>query len=238
MSKRDPGNPADAQETSVQSTNGANNMHELEHRLIQLNVNDHVEKKQGLSYLSWAWAWQEALRIDPAATFNVHTFDGKPYMDVNGTGMVWVSVNLGSRARSCFLPVMDYKNKAITNPDSFQVNTAIMRCLTKCLAMFGLGLYIYAGEDLPPSEEPATKEPAKEVQAPAVDGQEVANLKLFSESVIELIAMSDSEKDLRSYWKANQTTLDKLKAALPDDYARVVAQFTSAKLKLQEKASA
>lgn len=238
MSKRDPGNPADAQETSVQSTNGANNMHELEHRLIQLNVNDHVEKKQGLSYLSWAWAWQEALRIDPAATFNVHTFDGKPYMDVNGTGMVWVSVNLGSRARSCFLPVMDYKNKAITNPDSFQVNTAIMRCLTKCLAMFGLGLYIYAGEDLPPSEEPATKEPAKEVQAPAVDEQEVANLKLFSESVIELIAMSDSEKDLRSYWKANQTTLDKLKAALPREYANVVAQFTNAKLKLQEKENA
>ena len=214
-------------------------MHELEHRLIQLNVNDHVEKKQGLSYLSWAWAWQEALRIDPAATFNVHTFDGKPYMDVNGTGMVWVSVNLGSRARSCFLPVMDYKNKAITNPDSFQVNTAIMRCLTKCLAMFGLGLYIYAGEDLPPSDEAVTKEVAvKEDPAPAVDEQEVANLKLFSESVIELIAMSDSEKDLRSYWKANQTTLDKLKAALPKDYANVVAQFTSAKVKLQEKANA
>ena len=62
--------------------------------LLKLNVNDHVEKKQNLSYLSWAWAWAEALKSDPAATFEVKTFDGKPYMEINGTAMVWVTVTM------------------------------------------------------------------------------------------------------------------------------------------------
>jgi hypothetical protein len=120
--------------------------------LIKTNVNDHVEKKNGLSYLSWAWAWAEALKADPKATFKVEMFGDKCYMEINGTAMVWVTVTMFDKPMTCQLPVMDFRNKAIPNPDAFAVNTAIMRCMTKALSLHGLGLYIYAGDDLP--EEP------------------------------------------------------------------------------------
>jgi hypothetical protein len=120
--------------------------------LLKLNVNDHVEKKNGLSYLSWAWAWSEAIKADPQATYKVEMFGDKCYMDINGTAMVWVTVTMFGKPMTCQLPVMDYRNKAIPAPDAFAVNTAIMRCMTKALSLHGLGLYIYAGEDLP--EEP------------------------------------------------------------------------------------
>lgn len=120
--------------------------------LLKTNVNGHVEKKNGLSYLSWAWAWAEALKADPKATFKVEMFGDKCYMEINGTAMVWVTVTMFDKPMSCQLPVMDFRNKAIPNPDAFAVNTAIMRCMTKALSLHGLGLYIYAGDDLP--EEP------------------------------------------------------------------------------------
>jgi len=117
--------------------------------LLKLNVNEHTEKKGNLTYLSWAWAWAEALKADPAATFEVVMFGDKCFTDINGTAMVWVTATMFGKAMTCQLPVMDHRNKAITNPDSFAVNTAIMRCMTKALSLHGLGLYIYSGEDLP-----------------------------------------------------------------------------------------
>ena len=117
--------------------------------LLKTNVNEHTEKKNNLTYLSWAWAWAEALKADNKATYKVEMFDGKCYMDINGTAMVWVTVTMFDKPMTCQLPVMNYKNQAIQNPDAFAVNTAIMRCMTKALSLHGLGLYIYAGEDLP-----------------------------------------------------------------------------------------
>jgi len=122
--------------------------------LLTLNVNDHTEKKANLTYLSWAWAWAEALKADPKATFKVEMFGDKCFMDINGTAMVWVTVTMFDKPMTCQLPVMDHRNKAIVNPDAFQVNTSIMRCMTKTLSLHGLGLYIYAGDDLPQGEEP------------------------------------------------------------------------------------
>ena len=122
--------------------------------LLTLNVNDHTEKKANLTYLSWAWGWAEALKADPKATFKVEMFGDKCFMDINGTAMVWVTVTMFDKPMTCQLPVMDHRNKAIQNPDAFQVNTAIMRCMTKALSLHGLGLYIYAGEDCPSGEEP------------------------------------------------------------------------------------
>ena len=119
------------------------------HSLLKLNVNEHVEKKGNLSYLSWSWAWAEALKADPKAHYQVQMFGDKCYTDINGTYMVWVTVTLFEKPMTCQLPVMDHRNKAITNPDAFAVNTAIMRCMTKALALHGLGLYIFSGEDLP-----------------------------------------------------------------------------------------
>ena len=117
--------------------------------LLKLNVNEHTEKKANLTYLSWAWAWAEALKADPKATFSVNTFGDKCFMDINGTAMVWVTVVMFDKPMTCQLPVMDHRNKAIQSPDAFQVNTAIMRCMTKALSLHGLGLYIYAGQDIP-----------------------------------------------------------------------------------------
>lgn len=123
--------------------------------LLKLNVNEHTEKKGNLTYLSWAWAWDLALKADEQATYKVEMFGDKCYMDINGTAMVFVTVTIFGKPMTCQLPVMDFRNKAITNPDAFAVNTAIMRCMTKALSLHGLGLYIYSGEDLP--EEAVTK---------------------------------------------------------------------------------
>ena len=120
--------------------------------LLKKDVNSHTEKKNNLTYLSWAWAWAEALKADADATYRVEMFDGKCFMDINGTAMVFVTVTMFKKPMTCQLPVMDYRNKAIPNPDAFAVNTAIMRCMTKALSLHGLGLYIYAGQDLPEGE--------------------------------------------------------------------------------------
>jgi hypothetical protein len=121
--------------------------------LLKINVNVHIEKKNNLSYLSWAWAWAEVLKVDPAARYTVHEFDGLPLVYLKDqTAMVKVSVEIKGDIKTCLLPVLDHRNKPIQNPDSFAVNTSIMRCLAKCIALHGLGLYIYAGEDLPESE--------------------------------------------------------------------------------------
>lgn len=128
--------------------------------LLKINVNDHTEKKNGLTYLSWAWAWAEVLKLDPRATWAAHEWGGMPAMFLpDGSAMVKVSVTIKGDTKWCSLPVMDHRNKAIKQPDAFAVNTATMRCLAKAIAMHGLGLYIYAGEDLP--EEEKQEKPAQ-----------------------------------------------------------------------------
>jgi len=122
---------------------------ELINELLKKNVNEHTEKKNGLTYLSWAWAWAEALKADSSASYKVEMFGDKCFMDINGTAMVFVTVTMFGKPMTCQLPVMDYRNKAIPKPDAFAVNTAIMRCMTKALALHGLGLYLYSGEDVP-----------------------------------------------------------------------------------------
>ena len=123
--------------------------------LLKINVNAHTEKKGQLTYLSWAWAWAEVLKIDPLANWQARTCDGKPCMYLaDGSAMVSVDVTIKGDTKGCVLPVMNHKNAAINNPDAFAVNTAIMRCLAKAIGMHGLGLYIYAGEDLPEADTP------------------------------------------------------------------------------------
>jgi hypothetical protein len=146
--------------------------------LLKINVNGHVEKKGNLSYLSWAWAWAEVLKIDPGAWWNSHEWNDRPAMFLpDGTAMVKVSVEVKGNTKTCVLPVMDNRNRAIANPDAFAINTAIMRCLAKAIAMHGLGLYIYAGEDLPESEK---VEPNPEVLAQiSAVGDSAALVALF-----------------------------------------------------------
>lgn len=138
--------------------------------LKSLNVNEKTEKKNGLTYLSWAWAWAEFKKACPNAVYEVVKFNGLPYVYDEKTGyMVYTTVTAGGITHEMWLPVMDgannamkaepyviktrYKEIQVAEATMFDVNKAIMRCLTKNLAMFGLGLYIYAGEDLPEDEE-------------------------------------------------------------------------------------
>lgn len=128
--------------------------------LLKVNVNAHTERKNGLTYLSWAWAWAEVLKVDPNATWEAVEFNGIPCAILpDSSAMVKTIVTIKGHSKSCWLPVMDHKNKAIKGPDAFAVNTALVRCLTKAISMHGLGLYIYAGEDLPMEDD--QPEPAK-----------------------------------------------------------------------------
>jgi hypothetical protein len=111
--------------------------------LRNVDVSDKVEKKNGLSYLSWAWAVDTLLQRDPQATWTY----GQPVM-FGETVMVFCTVNAFDKSMTAQLPVMDYRNKAIPNPDAFAVNTAMQRCLAKAIALHGLGLSLYVGEDL------------------------------------------------------------------------------------------
>jgi len=150
--------------------------------LLKINVNDHTERKGNLTYLSWAWAWAEVLKIDPTARYTVHEWADMPVCYLrNGTAMVKVSVEIKGDIKTCLLPVMDNRNRSIADPDSFAVNTAIMRCLTKCIALFGLGLYIFAGEDLPEGGE--KPEPNPEVLAQIAAATDAAALVTLFKSL-------------------------------------------------------
>lgn len=143
-------------------------------KLYGINVNDRTEKKNGLTYLSWAWAWAEFCKVHPDATYEVYKNEqGLPYVFDPNTGyMVYVSVTADGLTHEMWLPVMDSNNRAmkaepytvktkykdivVGKATMFDINKTIMRCLVKCLGMFGLGLYIYAGEDLPEGSEEDT----------------------------------------------------------------------------------
>lgn len=156
-------------------------MENIFEKLSKINVNDKTENKNGLTYLSWAWAWQEFKKIYPEATYTIKRNEqGLPYIyDENLGYMVFTEVKVGDLVHEMWLPVMDSANKSMKNKPytytvkeykfgkatgntiektveqatMFDINKTIMRCLTKNLAMFGLGLYIYAGEDLPEESE-------------------------------------------------------------------------------------
>lgn len=123
--------------------------------LFNVNVNDHVEKKNGLSYVSWPYAWAEVKKRYPDSTYTVYpNKDGWIYHTDGRTCWVVTGVTVNGIEHIEYLPVMDFKNKSIPvdQVTSFDVNKAIQRSLTKAVARHGLGLYIYAGEDLPETE--------------------------------------------------------------------------------------
>ena len=122
--------------------------------LAKINVNQHTEKKNGLTYLSWAWAVDQLQRLDENASW--HYSDPVRFGE---TVMVFCTVKAFGRERTAQLPVMDHRNRAIPNPDAFQVNVAMQRCLAKAIALHGIGLYIYAGEDIPEEAAPKSAKP-------------------------------------------------------------------------------
>ena len=155
----------------------------------KINVNDHVEKKNGLSYLSWAWAVDQLLMLDPTATWEY-----KAPQQFGETLMVFCTVSAFGKLMTAQLPVMDYRNKAIPNPDAFAVNTAMQRCLAKAIALHGLGLYIYAGEDLPDDDKVHAPTQSITPTAGALDNFSAAEKELiaqFAEDITELVKSGD-----------------------------------------------
>lgn len=180
--------------------------------LNAINVNDHTEVKDNgtdkLTYLSWVWAWQQVKTKYPEVSYEVKHWDGKPFLYEEALGyMVETSVTIQGETMTMWLPVMDSKNKAMkAQPYSyktrygekwvnaatmFDINTTIMRCLVKNLAMFGLGLYIYAGEDLPQEE--------KEQQANAMQAK-------IDEACSKMRAVT-SREELENVWREYSKTV-------------------------------
>lgn len=146
--------------------------------LNSIDVSSKVEKKNGLSYLSWAWAWGELKKRDASANYTVYeNKDGLNYHTDGRTAWVKVGVTTHNKGEAIehieYLPVMDYRNSSIPvdKITSFDVNKAIQRALTKAIARHGLGLYIYAGEDLPEDAESATAKEATEAKPKATRGR-------------------------------------------------------------------
>ena len=130
--------------------------------LNAINVGEHIEKKNGLSYLAWAWAWAEVKKKFPTATYTIYeNKDGWNYHTDGHTAWVKTGVTIDGLEHIEYLPVMDMRNRSIPieNVTSFDVNKAIQRSLTKACARHGLGLYIYAGEDLPEAEQKPVERP-------------------------------------------------------------------------------
>lgn len=186
--------------------------------LYNLNVNENTESKNGLTYLSWAWAIAEVLKKQPDMTYEILRFENNlPYVYDENTGyMVFTKVTIQGITREMWLPVMDGANKAmldheytyqvknyktgeltektVSKATMFDINKTIMRCLTKNLAMFGLGLYIYAGEDLP--EEEATRkieeEQIKKIRKLVPEENMDAMLKYYKIKKIEDMLYDDA----------------------------------------------
>ena len=162
--------------------------------LRKINVNDHTEKKGRFTYLSWAWAVDQLLQLDPTATWRYE----QP-MAFGDTLMVFCTVTAFGKDMTAQLPVMNNQNKAMPNPDAFAVNTAMQRCLAKAIALHGLGLYIYAGEDLPDVEE---EKPSN------ITPQQIASINALIEQT-----ESDEAKLLAYFKKPSIALLDKIQAS-------------------------
>jgi len=164
--------------------------------LRKINVNDYIERKNGLAYLSWSWAVDQLLQLDESASWE--------YAEPRAFGetmMVFCTVHAFGKSRTAQLPVMDFRNKAIHNPDAFSVNTAMQRCLAKAISLHGLGMYIYAGEDLPMVEMKETKEEKETIEAKPIKGTEIkVEVKAPKQSITPtagaLEAFDTDEKDL------------------------------------------
>lgn len=184
-------------------------MESIFEKLYSINVNDRTEEKNGLTYLSWAWAWAEFKKVYPEATYTIKRNEqGLPYIyDENLGYMVFTEVTAGDLTHEMWLPVMDnanktmknkpytyqakeynygkwtgkYVDKAVEPATMFDINKAIMRCLVKNLAMFGLGLYIYAGEDLPEEQqkeiEPKVEDKSKTETEEKIGEKDISILK-------------------------------------------------------------
>ena len=177
--------------------------------LNAVNCNEHTEKKNGLTYLSWAWAWAEVKKRYPSATYTIYeNKDGLLYHTDGKTAWVKTGVTIEGIELIEYLPVMNYKNESISldRLTSFDVNKTVQRSLTKACARHGLGLYIYAGEDLPEGEdekpaEPKKTAPKKKAESAPAPVPTPADDKDDFDLVKQLIKECKTKEELLQLWE-------------------------------------
>lgn len=228
--------------------------------LSAVNLADKVEQKNGLSYISWAWAWGELKRHYPYAWFRKHDEKGYPcFHDIQGYAFVKVTVGLdrtGDHEVTEMLPVLDHRNKPIQGPNAFEVNNALQRCLAKAIAYLGLGHYIYAGEDLPPDVAGAGQEaPSGQAggqvppnpqtppsgpsshNAPTIFGPgggvqaQSHSVDVITATFLAFIPTCTDEKMLTQFYSVNRGARDYLLHRDKEKHDTVIAAFSEAKKK-------
>jgi len=209
--------------------------------LSAIDCSEKAEKKNGLTYLSWAWAWGILMEHYPEATYQFLNEE----WDSEGRATVWCSVKIGELDRLMWLPVMDYKNKAIVKPDTRAVSDTRMRCLTKCLAMYGLGHYIYAGEDLPSqtetaeAEKPAPKKAANPAPKPepASNADDTLDILIghFNKFSEDPATENQTVAGLEDLYRQNVGAITQLQESSPEDYKQLMAHLKAMKAELQLK---
>jgi hypothetical protein len=185
-------------------------------RMSAINVNDHVEKKGGFSYLSWPYAVAQLRLADPIATWDVRRFNGLPYLATEAGVFVEVAVTVQGITLSQIHPVLDGRNRPLIAPTAFDINTSIQRCLVKAIALHGLGLYIYAGEDVP--QQVAADTPAANDEALAPVGS--ANVKAMPRAPA-----------VATITKAQQTQIHKLAIEVGVQLDKLLTYFGARELK-------
>lgn len=220
-------------------------------KLNAIDIKDHVEKKNGLDYLSWAWAWAEFKKAYPDADYSVVKFNGLPYVyDPQSGIMCYTTVTANGETLEMWLPVMDSSNKALkfvpqtfkfwnskknayeekTIPAAtmFDVNKTIMRCLVKNMAMFGLGLSLYVGEDIPnevgqtsapeSSQQPASA-PATQQKPVIENGDMIKVAKALAEAHLQQNQdkWNKAVDKANKKWQISQATWDKISAMMQNE---------------------
>ena len=192
-------------------------------RLNQINVSEHVERKGDFAYLSWPFAVAQLRLADPSAYWEVRRFEGLPYLRTETGYFVEVAVTVEGITLSQIHPVLDGKNRPIAEPTAFDINTSIQRGLVKAIALHGLGLYIYAGEDLPAGETTAVAPPRTPMAPPKVTS--IGNQRLITPAQLNYLRRlikeaKSSEEHLRDFFN-----LDRLEDLPMREFDRALASL-------------
>ena len=219
---------------------------EIWETLSQVDVSEYVEEKMNLSYLSWSRAWYLLCQKYADAKYLYH----EPKKFEDGTMEVAVTITIGECSRSATLPVMDYKNNSIINPDSRQINDNKQRCFTKAIAMFGLGISLYMGfsDDLPDESKDKKSEEVKKKTAKKVvkmkeeqpqKEEEPAYDEAWAEAFVEgmslIITAFDTTEELRGNYKSNAKHIAVLSEKFPDHKEKLDTLFTDKAEELDKK---
>ena len=219
---------------------------EIWETLSQVDVSEYVEEKMNLSYLSWSRAWYLLCQKYADAKYLYH----EPKKFEDGTMEVAVTITIGECSRSATLPVMDYKNNSIINPDSRQINDNKQRCFTKAIAMFGLGISLYMGfsDDLPDESKDKKSEEVKKKTAKKVvkmkeeqppKEEEPAYDEGWAEAFVEgmslIITAFDNTEELRSNYKSTPKHIAVLGEKFPDHKEKLDTLFTDKAEELDKK---